>query len=60
MLDHEGALQRERQPLHQAPGFVAEAFLASRIAGDQGRAFGTLPPGVDTTAIVGRADPLAA
>jgi len=46
--------------VQHAPGFVAEAFLASRIAGDQGQAFGTLPPGVDTTAIVSRADPLAA
>ena len=46
--------------VQHAPGFVAEAFLASRITGDHGQAFGTLPPGIDTAAIVSRADPLAA
>src|SRR6201996_8018648 len=30
---------------------VADAFTASRLAGDGGRAFGTLPAGVDTVAI---------
>jgi putative acyl-CoA dehydrogenase len=46
--------------VQHAPGVVAEAFLASRIGGDSGRAFGTLPPGIDTAAIVNRADPLSA
>jgi putative acyl-CoA dehydrogenase len=36
---------------------VADAFTASRLAGDWGRAFGTLPPSVDTAAIVKRATP---
>jgi len=36
---------------------VAEAFLASRLAGDCGRAFGTLPPGVDFVRIIDRARP---
>jgi putative acyl-CoA dehydrogenase len=36
---------------------VAEGFVASRLAGDSGRAFGTLPPGVDVTAILDRARP---
>jgi len=36
---------------------VADAFVASRLAGDWGHAFGTLPPGIDTAAIVGRATP---
>jgi putative acyl-CoA dehydrogenase len=36
---------------------VADAFCASRLAGDWGRVFGTLPPGVDATAIVERARP---
>jgi putative acyl-CoA dehydrogenase len=36
---------------------VADAFTASRLAGDGGRAFGTLPPGVDTAAILKRATP---
>jgi putative acyl-CoA dehydrogenase len=36
---------------------VADAFVASRLAGDWGHAFGTLPSGIDTAAIVGRATP---
>ena len=40
-----------------APPAVADAFCASRLAGDWGRAFGTLPPGVDCRAIVERARP---
>jgi putative acyl-CoA dehydrogenase len=46
--------------VQHAPTFVAEAFLASRIAGDHGGAFGTLPAHIDTAAIVARADPLGA
>jgi putative acyl-CoA dehydrogenase len=45
--------------LRHAPGFVAEAFLASRISGNRGQAFGTLPVGIDTRAIVDRADPVS-
>ncbi|RZQ65168.1 acyl-CoA dehydrogenase family protein [Amycolatopsis suaedae] len=33
---------------------VADAFCASRLAGDHGGAFGTLPSGVDTRAILDR------
>jgi putative acyl-CoA dehydrogenase len=33
---------------------VADAFCASRLAGDWGVAFGTLPSGVDTRAIIAR------
>jgi putative acyl-CoA dehydrogenase len=36
---------------------VAEAFLASRVAGDRGLAFGTLPAGVDAEAIIERHRP---
>jgi putative acyl-CoA dehydrogenase len=36
---------------------VVDAFCASRLAGDHGRAFGTLPRGIDTRAIVERAWP---
>jgi putative acyl-CoA dehydrogenase len=39
---------------------VAEAFLASRLSGDEGLALGTLPPGVDVGTIVERALPKAA
>jgi putative acyl-CoA dehydrogenase len=38
---------------------VADAFAASRLGGDWGRAFGTLPAGVDTGTIIKRATPAA-
>ena len=38
---------------------VADAFCASRLGGDAGRAFGTLPPGVDFGRIVERHAPTA-
>jgi putative acyl-CoA dehydrogenase len=41
-----------------APTAVADAFCASRLAGESGQAFGTLPPGTDTAAIVERARPV--
>jgi putative acyl-CoA dehydrogenase len=41
--------------LRHAPSFVADAFVASRIAVDVGGAFGRLPDGVDCAAILGRA-----
>jgi putative acyl-CoA dehydrogenase len=41
--------------VRHAPAAVADAFCASRLAGDWGSAFGTLPAGVDTRAIVERA-----
>jgi putative acyl-CoA dehydrogenase len=37
---------------------VADAFAASRLGGDWGGAFGTLPPGVDTGTIVKRVTPV--
>jgi putative acyl-CoA dehydrogenase len=43
--------------VRHAPAAVADAFCASRLAGDWGNAFGTLPSGVDTAAIVARAAP---
>src|SRR5262249_3591174 len=43
--------------LRHAPGPVAEAFCASRLAGDRGLAFGTLPAGIDCEAIIERARP---
>ncbi|WP_433392262.1 acyl-CoA dehydrogenase family protein [Micromonospora sp. KLBMP9576] len=36
---------------------VADAFCASRLGGDHGQAYGTLPRGVDLAAIVARAVP---
>jgi putative acyl-CoA dehydrogenase len=43
--------------VRHAPAAVADAFCASRFGGDWGIAFGTLPPGVDTAAIIARARP---
>ena len=34
---------------------VADAFCATRLGGEWGHAFGTLPPGLDTQAIIDRA-----
>ncbi|GAA2587805.1 acyl-CoA dehydrogenase family protein [Actinomadura fulvescens] len=36
---------------------VAEAFCATRLAGDWGHAYGTLPPGLDLSPIIDRATP---
>lgn len=41
--------------VRHAPPAVADAFCASRLSGDWGRAFGTLPSGVDLDAIIERA-----
>jgi putative acyl-CoA dehydrogenase len=41
--------------VQHAPAEVADAFCASRLAGDWGHAFGTLPSGVAAQAIVERA-----
>ena len=40
-----------------SPPAVADAFCAARLAADGGRVYGTLPAGVDATAIVERALP---
>ncbi len=36
---------------------VADAFAATRLAGDRGHAYGTLPPGIGTEPIIARAAP---
>jgi putative acyl-CoA dehydrogenase len=46
--------------LRGAPAAVADAFCASRLAGDGGLEYGTLPAGVDFRAIVDRHTPRAA
>jgi putative acyl-CoA dehydrogenase len=50
------ALQASVLVRHGDPA-VADAFCASRLAGDHGRSLGTLPSGVDTRAIVERHRP---
>jgi putative acyl-CoA dehydrogenase len=37
---------------------VADAFCASRLAGDWGGAFGTLPAGIEYRAIIDRSAPV--
>jgi putative acyl-CoA dehydrogenase len=43
--------------IRHAPPAVADAFAATRLAGDQGYCFGTLPANCDSRAIVERAMP---
>ncbi|MCU1673367.1 MAG: acyl-CoA dehydrogenase [Frankiales bacterium] len=43
--------------VRHAPDAVADAFCATRLAGDWGHAFGTLPRGVDLDVLVSRALP---
>jgi putative acyl-CoA dehydrogenase len=43
--------------VRHAPAAVADAFCASRLAGDAGLQYGTLPAGVDVQAIVARHTP---
>jgi putative acyl-CoA dehydrogenase len=40
--------------VRHAPAAVADAFCASRLAGDRGLAFGTLPTGLDLAAAIER------
>ncbi|MEU6661958.1 acyl-CoA dehydrogenase family protein [Streptomyces sp. NPDC046821] len=40
--------------VRHAPAAVADAFCASRLAGDRGLAFGTLPPSTDFAALLAR------
>jgi putative acyl-CoA dehydrogenase len=44
--------------VRHAPPEIADAFCASRLDGDSGRAFGTLPAGTDFGAILERAAPV--
>jgi len=43
--------------VRNAPAAVSDAFCAARVGGQGGRAYGTLPTGVDTSAILDRALP---
>jgi len=43
--------------VRHAPHAVADAFCASRLGGDGGRSYGTLPPGVDFAAMIDRHRP---
>jgi putative acyl-CoA dehydrogenase len=43
--------------VRHAPGAVADAFCAARLAGDGGLEYGTLPAGTDFAAIIARSQP---
>jgi putative acyl-CoA dehydrogenase len=43
--------------VRNAPPAVADAFCASRLAGEAGLEYGTLPPGVDFEGILARGRP---
>lgn len=43
--------------VRHAPSAVADGFCAARLGGEAGRAYGTLPSGVDVRAIIDRALP---
>jgi putative acyl-CoA dehydrogenase len=44
--------------VRHGPAAVADAFCATRLAGDRGLAFGTVPAGLDFEAIIERAGPV--
>ncbi|CAM5249671.1 MULTISPECIES: isovaleryl-CoA dehydrogenase [Streptomyces] len=44
--------------VRHAPPEVADAFCASRLGGDRGASFGTLPAGLDLESVVDRARPV--
>jgi putative acyl-CoA dehydrogenase len=44
--------------VRHAPSYVSDAFCTSRLGGDWGMAFGTLPRGLDLRAIIDRAAPV--
>jgi putative acyl-CoA dehydrogenase len=57
-LAQDVALAVQAALLHQhASDFVFDAFCRSRLAGDWGQAFGTLPSNVDFDSIIARAMP---
>jgi putative acyl-CoA dehydrogenase len=43
--------------LRHAPTAVSDAWCAARLGNDAGRAYGTLPPSLDFTALLQRATP---
>ena len=44
--------------VRHAPAAVADTFCASRLAGDRGLAFGTLPAGLDLAGVIDRVPPV--
>ncbi len=57
VIDHLALLLQASILVQHAPAAVSQAFCASRLAGDMGMMFGTLPAGTDFDAIIERAWP---
>lgn len=55
IVEHLALMLQAGLLLRYAPHSVADAFIASRLVLDSGHAYGTLPSGTDTAAIVDRA-----
>jgi putative acyl-CoA dehydrogenase len=51
-------LLQAAQLIQHSPAAVADAFAVSRLGRDDAGQFGTLPPGIDTQAIIDRAQPV--
>ena len=51
-------LLQAAQLIKYSPDGIADAFVATRVAGDHVTQFGTLPRGTDLSTILSRADPL--
>jgi putative acyl-CoA dehydrogenase len=57
VIDHLALLLQASILVQHAPAVVSDAFCASRLAGDTGMMFGTLPAAVDFDAIIERSWP---
>ncbi len=57
LVEHMALTLQASLLVRHAPPAVADAFCATRLGGDWGHAFGTLPDAADVAAILGRALP---
>ncbi|MFF1308235.1 DNA alkylation response protein [Streptomyces sp. NPDC058307] len=57
LVEHMALTLQASLLVRHAPPAVADAFCASRLGGDWGHAFGTLPDAADLDAVLGRALP---
>jgi putative acyl-CoA dehydrogenase len=57
LVERMGLAMQAALLLRHAPGFVAEAFVATRLAGGRGMEFGTMVSGLKTVQLIERARP---
>ncbi|MFK4104930.1 acyl-CoA dehydrogenase family protein [Streptomyces sp. NPDC019531] len=57
LVEHMALTLQASLLVRHAPSAVADAFCATRLGGDWGHAFGTLPDAVDVDTVLGRALP---